>query len=68
MSRKWRRDLKCPHCGKTPIGTVHGGDLTAMHRMEGGADCPGSRQIPRYVGDRRPLWRDERREAAGEEG
>lgn len=49
-------NLKCPHCGwKYPLT----GGLVPLHGFPLEGDlCPGSRQVPREIKDRRKLRKD----------
>jgi|ERR1700722_2987244 len=57
--------MMCPHCGKT-YPKLYADRLVPVHKYpNNGTRCPGSEQTPRNSeSDRRPLWKDEIRNAA----
>jgi hypothetical protein len=57
---------KCPHCGKEFLGSFTSGGLVPYHDfpVPCRAVCPGSGQHPRSMSDKRPLWKDEKKEAS----
>jgi len=56
------RTNKCPHCGQLFAHAEMRETLIPTHDYPRPCRsvCPGSKQIPRDVNDRRPLWKDEK--------
>lgn len=52
---------KCPHCGWQFEGGLTDSPLVPVHDypVPCRTVCPGSKQAPRSLADRRPLWKDE---------
>jgi hypothetical protein len=56
-----RIEYKCPHCGEVFPANRCRDSLIPTHDFPRPcrAVCPGSRQTPRGMADRRPLWKDD---------